>query len=119
MVNLDVEQLPPMPEPFELLELHDGQVFDLRAESWELGKALIHPRDGRPAKTVPVLRVHVPAADKATLPAYWDLTSKHLIAALVGHLDAGGDARPLFRITWHGVGARGRPSLEVLPGGSA
>lgn len=116
MVNLDVETLPPMPEPFELLELTDGHVIDLRIESWELGKALIHPRDGRPPKTVPVLRVQVPAGDKLTLPAYWDVTSKHLVAALVGHLEAGDARSRTFRVTWHGVGVRGRPSLEVIPG---
>lgn len=118
MVNLDLDQLERMPEPFELLEMSDGQVRDLRVESWTLGKATIHPRDGRPAKEIPVLRVHVPAADKLTLPAYWDVTSKHLVAALVGHLEAGNAKGRTFRITWHGTGARGRPSLEVLPGTS-
>lgn len=115
MVDLDLEVLHRMPEPFELLELHDGQVFDLRVESWDLGKALIHPRDGRPAKEVPVLRVQVRPGEKATLPAYWDLTSKHLIAALVGHFEGALGTERIFRITWHGVGARGRPSLDIIP----
>lgn len=117
MATLDLDQLDRMPEPFELLEWSDGQTMDLRIESWSLGKALIHPRDGRPAKEVPVLRVHVPAGDKPTLPGYWDITSKHLIAGLVGYLEAGRVSGRIFRITWHGTGARGRPSLEVIPGG--
>lgn len=118
-MNLDLDQLERMPEPFELLELADGQTIDLRVETWALGKATIHPRDGRPPKEIPVLRVHVPAGDKPTLPTYWDLTSKHLVAALVGYLEAGADARRIFRITWHGSGARGRPSLEILPAPAA
>ena len=114
-MDLTLDKLDTMPEPFELLELQDGQTIDLRVESWKLGKALIHPRDGRPPKEIPVLRVQVPPGDKPTLPTYWDLTSKHLVAALVGHLEAGGGAPRIFQITWHGIGARGRPSLEVLP----
>lgn len=111
----DVADLDPMPEPFELLELRDGEHIDLRIERHELGKATIHPRDGRPARTIQVLRVYVPDADKPTLPRYWDVTSKHLASALLGYLDGGHGAGRTFRVTWHGKGPAGRPTLEVLP----
>ena len=103
--------------PYEIMELRDGQTIDLHVESFELGRAEIHPRDGRDAHEVPFLRVHVPAADKVELPHYWDITAKHLIAGLLGYLDAGLRAGRTFRITKHGKAPRARFTLEVLPAG--
>lgn len=115
MTLLDTAELAAIPGPFELLELADGTTMTLRVERWEIGKATINPRDGRAPQLIPVLRVHVPAADKRTLPAWWDITSKHLIAGLLGYLEAGPAPWPAFKITWYGRGPRGRPSLETIP----
>jgi hypothetical protein len=110
-----VENLLALPGPYELWELADGETRTLRIEDYAVGKAKINPRDGRPPHDIPVLRVFVPVADKPTLPQYWDITSQHLMAALLGALEAGGKPWPTFRVTWHGRGPRGRPSLETLP----
>ena len=110
-----VNELPPMPEPFEILELGDGDSITLSVERWELGRALIKPRDGREAHDIPVLRLHIPAGDKATLPAYWDVTSKHLIAGLLGHLEAGQAKTHSFTVTKHGEAPTARFALTTVP----
>jgi len=112
-----ITDLDELPGPYELLELADGQTIDLHVESFEQGRAEIKPRDGRPAHEVPFLRVRVPAADKPTIPAYWDITSKHLIAGLLGYLDLGLGDRRTFRITKHGKPPVARFTLEVIPAG--
>ena len=112
-----VADLDELAGPYEIMELHDGQTIDLHVESFELGRAEITPRDGRPPHEVPFLRVHVPAADKIELPHYWDITAKHLIAGLLGYLDAGLRAGRTFKITKHGKAPRARFTLEVLPAG--
>ena len=110
-----VQDLDELPGPYEILELNDGQTIDLHVEQFEQGRAVITPRDGRPPHEVPFLRVHVPPADKDTLPHYWDVTAKHLIAGLLGYLDAGLRAGRTFRITKHGKPPKARFTLDVLP----
>lgn len=108
----DVEDLP---GPFEILEMADGETRAFGVTGWQLGKAPIQPRDGRPKKVVLILRVHVPPEDKATLPDYWDITAQHLAAGLHAYLERGKPWRHRFTITKHGEGARGRFTLQVAP----
>ena len=110
-----VGDLPELPEPFEILELRNGQTVELRIVSWELGRGFIHPRDGRDPKWVQCLRVTVPPEAKATIPPYWDIMAKHLINGLLGYLSRGDGARYLFRITRHGDGPQGRFTLDAIP----
>jgi hypothetical protein len=75
-------------KPHEIYEWRDGEtkVFSiLRSEEGELE---IHPRDGRPAKLVNVIRIHVPPEEKNTYPPYWDLTSQRLVGQLKSILPA-------------------------------
>ena len=110
-----VETLDPMPEPFEILELQDGQEIELRVLSWSLGRAKITPRDERPDKEIQVLRVLVSTDAKPTLPPYWDITSKHLEAGLLGHLEQAGFQDKIFKIKRFGLGAKARFTLDVRP----
>lgn len=109
-----LEDLDELAGPYEIMELRDGERIDLHVERFELGRAEIRPRDGRPPHEVPFLRVFVPAADKVELPRYWDITAKHLIAGMLGYLDAGIRAGRTFRITKHGKAPRARFTLDVL-----
>ena len=104
-----------MDEPFELLELTDGQSAQLAVERWQLGRTFIQPRDGRAGKDVPILRVWVPERDKATLPHYWDLSSKHLIAGLLGYLETRPERRYRFTIRKRGRGPAARYELTATP----
>jgi len=108
-----VESLEPLPEPFEILELIDKQEIELRILSWEIGKAKITPRDGRPPREIQVLRVHVSTTAKPTLPHYWDITSKHLEAGLLGFLEQPGYADRVYKIKKFGSDARARFTLDV------
>jgi len=110
-----VAELEVIPEPYELLDMVDGQTVTLRILSHSQGKVFINPRDGRDPKWVPCLRVAIPAEDKATIPLYWDITSKHLIAGLLGYLDGGDGQRYSFKITKHGKPPMARFTLEAIP----
>ena len=115
MTTLDLNELKPIPGPFEIMELADRETLTITPERWELGKAKITPRDGRPEKEIRILRLHVSPADKPTLPHYWDVTSAHLVAGLVGYLDAKSSKRLTFRITKQGTGPRARFTLDATP----
>lgn len=110
-----LEELTDMPEPYEILELADGQTFRLRPQRFAEGRMWLQPRDGRPRKQVHVLRVWIPAEDKETIPAYWDITAKHLINGLLGYLEAQGAGRHEFIITKQGDPPVARFRLEARP----
>ena len=112
-----LDQAEELPGPFEILELADGETKTFGVSSWEIGKMLIHPRDGRDAKWVVGLRVHVRAGEKATLPDYWDVTAQHLVAGLLPYLEQPGYPQKVFTVTKRGDGARARFTLEVVPAG--
>ena len=111
----DLAQLSRMPEPFEWLELANGQSRTLRVERHELGTTVINPRDDRDPFEIGVLRVHVPARDKQTLPHYWDISAKHLIAGMLPYLDGPNAGAWSFRVTKKGEGPAARFTLDARP----
>lgn len=74
--------MPTLPAPAEIYEWRDGETKAFTILSYEVGDQEIHPRDGRPAKTISTLRIHVPPEEKPTFPPYWDFTSQRLVAQL-------------------------------------
>lgn len=115
MPLLPVEELDRIPLPYELLEMVNGASLALTVESYQLGKMRIDTRDTRPAHDVPVLRVFVPLGEKPTLPHFWDITAKHLIAGLLPHLEPPATLPRRFRVVRHGMGPTTRFTLETLP----
>lgn len=111
----DLADLERVPGPYEMFELVDGQTAELTVLKWDLGKCWIDTRDTRPAHDIPMLRVHVSVADKPELPQYWDITSKHLIAGLLGYLEEHGAGRHRFTITKRGKGPMSRFTLTADP----
>jgi hypothetical protein len=111
----ELEKTEALTGPYEILELLDKQVVALQPLRFQLGKALINPRDGRAAKVIHVLRLWVDKTSKPTLPDYWDITAAHLIAGMIGHLESGGGLKKSYKITKYGSGARARFTLDVLP----
>jgi len=102
-------------EPFEFWDLEDQETRVVKVTRYEEGTIEIHPRyPGAPAsKTVRVLRLHLAPGIKTTLPGYWDITSKHLIAALLPILQAPGLQEKTFTVQKFGVAPSARFSLEV------
>lgn len=102
-------------EPLEILDMADGQTITLTITRWEEGEATIHPRyPGAPTESViNVLRVHVPPDVKATVPLYWDITSKTLIAGLKSYLGRPGWKKRKYTITAIGVRPTKRFTLTV------
>lgn len=115
-----LDELQAIGDPMEYLELLDGETRKIRPVSWEIGKANIEPRDGRPPKAVRVIRLHVTPADKPELPHYWDVSAQHLLAGLLPYLERMPAQRHTFTITKHGRRPKARFTLdaEPLPAGS-
>jgi len=111
------EVLRRLPEPYEILELADGQRLALRIVGWERGTMVIHPRwPGAPEeKEIPVLRVHVSEATKPYPPRYFDITAKTLQAQLLPLLSEPGYENYEYVVTAHGVAPRKRFTVERVP----
>jgi hypothetical protein len=97
-----------LPEPYEFLDLHDGESITLRIDSFTDGSAVIHPNnptprhvrihmeqkslDGPPAPGTPIqneisiLRIVGRRVDGDNLEGYWDISSKRLRADLLARL---------------------------------
>lgn len=102
-------------EPFEILELSDGNSVRLKAVKFETGEMVIRPRyPGAPeSKTIPVLRVHLAAGVKPVGVPYWDVTSKTLQAQLRPlESEIVGKGRE-FVVTAHGSGPSKRFSVRL------
>jgi hypothetical protein len=111
----NVDTLEKLSGPFELLEMAHGESITLSPVKWLLGKSTITPRDGRAPKDVPTLRVWVTPESKRTEPKWWDITSQHTIAGLIGLFEGAGGRLQRYKVTREGQGPRGRPIIEVLP----
>lgn len=109
-----VETVEPMPGPYELLDLGDGGSKTFSVTAYKLGRMEIHRRDGA-ERSILVLRVHVPKADKAYHPGYWDITGQTLIDQLLPFVQRGDARRNRFTVTKHGYAPTARFTLEVSP----
>lgn len=103
----------PLPGPYEILELTDGESMTTKIESWKVGEVEIHPAYQPQGKMIKALRIGVPKINKEFFPFYWDVTSQTLLAQLMPFLEAPGYAQKTYTITKHGVAPRARFSLEV------
>jgi len=102
-------------EPFEFWDMESEETRIFKVLRYEEGSVEIHPRyPGAPeSKTIRIMRLHLPPGIKNTLPSYWDITSKHLIAGLLPILQAPGLQDKTFTVTKFGVAPSARFSLEV------
>jgi len=105
-----------LPEPYEILELRDGESVRLRTSAYVLGRMSIKPRyPGAPeTKVIQALRLQLPAGVKTVGPPFWDVTSQTLIAQLRPHLEDLVRSGREFTITAHGEAPRKRFTLELL-----
>lgn len=101
--------------PYEFWDLDSGETREIRITGWGEGDVLIRPRypGAPPSKVVESIRLYLAPGVKPHLPAYWDITSKHLITALKGYLTTEGYIGKTFIITKFGEAPRARFSLEV------
>lgn len=104
-----------LPEPFEILELADGQTVELRIVEATRGAMTIRPRyPGAPAeKVIAALRLQLAPGVKTVGPSYFDVTSQTLIAQLIPYLDRLKREQLPFKITAHGLGPRKRFTVEI------
>ena len=104
----------PLPGPFEILEMSDGEVRELHILSWQSGEMLISPRDGRGPKTITAVRVFVPPTDKLAFPFYWDLTATTLVAQVLPILQSRPAGGVELRLSKYGVAPKARYSVAVV-----
>jgi len=105
-----------LPEPYEILELRDGEGVTLKVSGYVRGEMRIKPRyPGAPEeKVIRALRLQLSAGVKTVGPSFWDVTSQTLIAQLTPHLEDLVRSGREFRITAHGEAPRKRFTLELL-----
>lgn len=99
-------------EPFNALELQDGESVSFTVLRWETGERVIYPGHAPAGKQVKVLRVHVPLADVGHFPAWWDITSTRLYALLLPQFQLVGNLVVRWTVTAHGFQAKKYFSVE-------
>ena len=102
-------------KPYEIYEWRDGETREFTILRYEEGELEIHPRDGREAKIVAVIRVHVGPEEKPEFPPYWDLTSARLVAQLKGILQPPYVGPQKIRVTAIGSAPRTHFSVTRIP----
>lgn len=125
-----------LPEPYELIDLHDGKSITLMVDSWLDGSMKIHPLtvskrhlrihmdqrgltepppQGTPIDVeIPMIRLVGKRLDVAHGAPYWDATSKTLRADLLARFMAGQSLPVTLRLTANGHKPHKRYSVEVL-----
>jgi hypothetical protein len=123
-----------LPEPYEYLDLHDGESMMLSIDRFQDGSAVIHPTDVTPRHVrihmeqrgldappapgtpisveVPVIRVFGVRLDKPERTAYWDVSSKRLRAELLMTLTPRTTWPVVLTLTAHGAKRLKRYSVE-------
>ena len=101
--------------PFELLDLADGQSLAVTVRSMERGEISFTPAGASSAKTVPMLRLAVDAADKPAGLPYVDVTSRTLQAQLAPALTTPGFLPRRFTFTARGSGLQKRYEVASAP----
>jgi len=109
------EELKELSGPYEIMDMDDGETKELRITHWVTGNVTIRPAHLPEGKIIRALRVFVPSATKPTGPAYWDITSKLLVAQMLPYLERPPFTDKIFTITKHGVAPKARFTLEVRP----
>jgi hypothetical protein len=105
----------PLPRPYDILELADGQSITLQIKGFADGTMKIVPKGQTAEKEIRVLRVVVPPEIKTTGVPYWDITATTLVAQLQPYLYAPGYQTKKFTITAHGIAPMKRFTLKVSP----
>ena len=99
----------------EILELAPGESRSFTVLWAEEGRTIINPRDGRPPKEIPVLRLHVDPKDKPTFPQYYDVTGITLQAQLKPLVLAPGYVARRFTVQKVGSGPQARFTMTSSP----
>ncbi len=109
-----VEQLPELPPPAEILDLADQEGVSFKVTRWEVGKSFITPRGAPAGRWIRTLRMHVSAEDKPAGAPYWDATAGNLVARLEPMLPAVVSAGRTLRVMKHGIAPYARHQVDVL-----
>ena len=73
-----------LPGPYEMFDISENETRCFHVTRYEFGTVTIKPRypGAPPLKQVEAIRVYVREGEKEYLPNYWDITQRHLVAAL-------------------------------------
>lgn len=91
MAMPDIDTLPPLEPPFEILELQPCTPVYLKVVDWKIGTMTISPRypGAPPLKKIIAIRLYVDPATKKYFPPYYDITPSRLVHFLAGFLTGG------------------------------
>jgi hypothetical protein len=102
-------------EPYEIFEMLDGETRELRIKSFEQGTIDIKTQEVPQGKTINALRVFVPIESKAVGVNWYDITSKTLIAQMIGYLIQPDFQKLVFVIKKFGLPPKARFTVTVIP----
>lgn len=113
---IEVEKLPELAPPYEILELEPGKEYKFTVAGYEVGKMTIVPRKypSPGQKTVVAVRIHVPQREKPAFPHYWDITPARLVYQLIGMLTAQRPEGRIISITRDQPGTAAHFSVKFL-----
>jgi hypothetical protein len=102
-----------LPGPYEILELTDREVKELRIVDWVDGTIKISTSETPAGKIVKALRVYLAPGTKTVGVNWYDITSQTLIAQMIPYLETAGFDKKTFKVTKYGTAPKARFSLEV------
>ena len=108
--------MPKLAGPYEVFDIGDEEMVQIRVMRYELGEIEIHPGYREEVKTVEALRLHLEHPWVEGRLPYLDITSGRLrvqLEPMLAVIPAGGK---LIRITKHGVAPKALFTVEVVPG---
>ena len=108
-----LEDVEPLPGPFEIFDIPGGSLRQLTVVKHLVGRMVIRPRQATGPKDIVALRLFVTAADKPLYPDYYDVTAQTLIPQLLPHLEAAAGRPVRFTITKWGDRAQARFQVRV------
>jgi len=112
-----VEELTPLPPPYEIFEFAPCEPVWFHVVAYEFGRIEIAPRwpGAPPRKTVAALRLHMHEEFKPFTPRYWDITPSRLVYALLPFLQAKEHERAYIEVHRTVAGPRARFSIRLVP----
>lgn len=107
-----------LPGPYEFWDQADGEVRRVQIVKWSEGTVTIEPKtpDAKGPKVIQAIRLYLTPESKPTIPPYWDITSKHLVAHLRGILLQTDFRGRTYEITKLGTPPSARYTVTVIPG---
>lgn len=117
MLTEPLEQLNPLPHPWEPLILKDGQSITFRVNSFREGSMVIHPKDQPEGKLIRAIRLYGTRVDRHSNAPWFDVTTTQLQHLIAPYLESVGFGFGTFKLMAQGAGIRKTFQVVATPPG--